>query len=243
MKDKDIAKFYEGFHNLDNNLINKMMENARYKLLRNLLVEVRGKVLVIGCGSKDEMSIINNNCDGVGIDISQTAIMKSKEKYPRFDYYVMDGIHLEFKNSSFNVVVCSEVIEHVRDSEKLLIEIARVLKDNGILIITTPNWWGIYGVMRKIGEILFRKPLTSDNQLIDNWSTPFSLRKKLLKHFKIKKFYGFWYYPPIGKGRVRIPSVILFPFFWLLYPLDVILRRILPWFGHALVFKTVIKKV
>ena len=32
MKDKDIAKFYEGFHNLDNNLINKMMENARYKL-------------------------------------------------------------------------------------------------------------------------------------------------------------------------------------------------------------------
>jgi len=40
---------------------------------------IRGKVLIIGCGSQDDMSIIGEECEGVGIDISVEAIEKSKK--------------------------------------------------------------------------------------------------------------------------------------------------------------------
>src|SRR3989338_7252100 len=99
-----------------------MMEDARYKLLKKLLKKVNGKILVIGCGSKDEMGSINKKSNGVGIDISKTAIEKSKKRYPRFEYHIMDAINLKFKSNSFDVVVCSEVIEHIEDDERVLDE-------------------------------------------------------------------------------------------------------------------------
>ncbi len=46
---------------------------------------------------------------------------------------------LPFENGEFDLVWCSEVIEHVRDPEYSLREMARVVKPGGHLILTTPN--------------------------------------------------------------------------------------------------------
>ena len=43
----------------------------------------------------------------------------------------------------FDVVICRELIEHVADADKLLTEIKRLLKDDGHLLITTPNAFGL----------------------------------------------------------------------------------------------------
>ena len=46
---------------------------------------------------------------------------------------------MPFNDKSFDVVVASEIIEHIYDTDKLLQEFNRILKDNGFLVITTPN--------------------------------------------------------------------------------------------------------
>ena len=244
MKREKIKQFYEKYHKDEViNPVADFMQRERCNYLRFLLKDVSGKILIIGCGSQDEMNIINEKCEGVGIDISEEAIKKSKEKYPRFEYFVADATNLPFPDNSFDCVVCSEVIEHIPEDEKVFSEARRVLKNKGTFIITTPNWLSWYGLARKIAEKLFKRPFTSGDQPIDNWSTPFSLRKKLKKYgFKITLFRGLWYYPPTGKGKRQIPHQITFPAIKLFYPFEILFRRIFPWFGHMILFKTKLVK-
>ena len=243
-KEGEIKQFYEKYHTDEIiNPIADFMQRERCNYLRFLIRSIQGKVLIIGCGSQDDMSIINERCEGVGIDISAEAVKRSEENYPRFEYFVADATNLPFLDDSFNCVVCSEVIEHIPEDEKLLLEVKRVLRNNGIFIITTPNWLSWYGLARKIAEELFKRPFTAGDQPIDNWSTPFSLRKKLTKYgFEIVLFRGFWYYPPTGKGKKQIPWRITFPIVKLFYPFEILFRRIFPWFGHMILFKTKIIK-
>lgn len=244
MKKNEIKRFYEKYHAVKTvNPTANFMQLERCDYLRSLIKSTKGRVLIIGCGSEDDMSIINEKCEGVGIDISSMAIEKSKERYPRFEYFVADATDLPFRDNSFDCAVCSEVIEHVSEDEKVLSEAKRVLKNNGIFIITTPNWLSWYGLARKIVEDLLKRPFTAGNQPIDNWSTPFSLRKKLKKYgFKITLFKGLWYYPPTGKGDKQISSRIVFPIVKLFYPFEILFRRIFPWFGHMVLFKTYLAK-
>jgi 2-polyprenyl-3-methyl-5-hydroxy-6-metoxy-1,4-benzoquinol methylase len=50
---------------------------------------------------------------------------------------------LPFKTASFDVILASEVIEHLADAEALLAECRRVLAPGGCLILTTPNLWDL----------------------------------------------------------------------------------------------------
>lgn len=48
---------------------------------------------------------------------------------------------LPFKNNSFNLVICSEVMEHIKKEQTALRELVRVLKPGGKLVITVPRRW------------------------------------------------------------------------------------------------------
>ena len=240
MKKEEIKKFYEKYHENETfNPVVNFMQQERCNMLRSLLKDISGKILVIGCDSQDEMNIINKTCKATGIDLSKVAIKKSKEKYPEFEYYVANATNLPFPDNSFDYVVCSEVIEHISEAERALQEIRRVLKNGKTFIVTTPNWLSWYGLARKIAEMFLRKPCTAGDQPIDNWSTPFGLKKTLLKYnFNPTLVRGIWYYPPFGKGKKQIPWKVTLPTVKLLYPFEVLLRTIFPWFGHMILFKT-----
>ncbi len=49
-----------------------------------------------------------------------------------------DAEHLAFADNAFDIVVCSEVLEHLIEPQQALTEMRRVLKNNGTLILTTP---------------------------------------------------------------------------------------------------------
>ena len=241
---ENIKSFYETYHAKEIlHPVTNYMQAKRIKMLRKLLENLSGRILIVGCGSFGEMEIISANCDAMGIDISQEAVDQSKERYPRFDYQVADAADLPFEDNSFDHAVCSEVIEHVPDATKALSEIHRVVKKDGTFTITTPNWVNWYGLARKASEKTFDKPCTSGNQPVDNWSTPWGLKKRLRDTgFNIRKSRGLWYYPPFGRGQKQIPHQITLPVIKALYPLELVSRRVLPWFGHMLVYQTKVTK-
>ncbi len=117
------------------------MQKERCQILKN----ENGKILVVGCGSWQEMSIINNKAKATGVDISEVAIKKAKAQYPQFNFMVTDATKLPFGDKEFDGVVCSGVIEHIEKREKALAEIKRVLKKEisraGFQIIALRGIW------------------------------------------------------------------------------------------------------
>jgi len=53
-------------------------------------------------------------------------------------------VALPFKDAVFDTVLCNEVLEHVPEPARLMAEVARVLKPGGVLLLTTPQTWGLH---------------------------------------------------------------------------------------------------
>jgi len=100
-------------------------------------------VLDAACGTGYGSSfLVENGASKVtGIDNSHEAIQYCTENYsnPRLDFKNADCIQLPFEDSTFDTVVSFEIIEHLKNTDKFLAEMKRVLKNNGIFIVSTPN--------------------------------------------------------------------------------------------------------
>jgi ubiquinone/menaquinone biosynthesis C-methylase UbiE len=59
--------------------------------------------------------------------------------FPHLAFQIADLTRLNFVEESFDLVLCSDVLEHVEDDEKAFSELAHILKKGGILLLTTPR--------------------------------------------------------------------------------------------------------
>lgn len=101
----------------------------------------QGKILDVGAGNAwIAEHYIKKGFEVVSMDISLVNLKKAKEKvpHPLHSCVSSDAFSLPYKDSSFDLVVASEVIEHVHDPEGFVKELSRVVKKGGQLIITTP---------------------------------------------------------------------------------------------------------
>src|SRR6202166_1480667 len=77
-----------------------------------------------------------------GIDIDESVVRHATEKYGSRNLQFISGsitaIPIQ-EDHSFDVIVCFEAIEHIEDQEKLLGEVKRLLKPEGLFIVSTPN--------------------------------------------------------------------------------------------------------
>ncbi|MEM3433326.1 MAG: class I SAM-dependent methyltransferase [Candidatus Methanomethyliaceae archaeon] len=139
---------------------------------------VRGKsVLDVGCGlGHGSWLLATNGAECVvAVDLNWAKVRQSFEhcaSFRRFSALVMDAQWLGFEDASFDVVACFEVIEHVPQPDKLLPELKRVLKTDGILILTTPN--------RAVRLLPLQRPWNPEHLREYTLS---ALRRKLERHF------------------------------------------------------------
>jgi SAM-dependent methyltransferase len=105
-----------------------------YKHLKKYFDKVNGKMLDFGCGSKPYKSEFKNVNQYIGVDIETKGHDHTNED---IDFYY-DGKHLPFKSNEFDAVFASEVLEHVPNIEESLLEIERVLKPGGKLLLSIP---------------------------------------------------------------------------------------------------------
>jgi len=100
------------------------------------------KILDFGCGKGKifgEILTINPHANITGVDVSKKAITFIKNKFPKKKFYkISDGGKLPFSSQSFDFIIASDVLEHVYDTENAFLELARVLKKNGKILISVP---------------------------------------------------------------------------------------------------------
>jgi SAM-dependent methyltransferase len=91
----------------------------------------RSKVLVVGGGAFGAGTQIL--ADDPGVDLIETDVYLG----PR-TRIVCDGHDLPFRNASFDAVICQAVLEHVMDPPRVVAEIHRVLRPNGLVYSEVP---------------------------------------------------------------------------------------------------------
>ena len=99
-------------------------------------------VLDLGCGSGYGSAILARSARYViAVDISSEAISYARQSYPQpgIHYLIANCSRLPISTGSLDLVVCFEVVEHLNEQQQLLEETARVLKPDGLLVISTPN--------------------------------------------------------------------------------------------------------
>lgn len=120
---------------LKNHLYNYLLrKRAIEKCLRH---ESPTLILEIGSGISPVVTQFNR---AVYSDLSYNAIKILKQTQKSGYFVVADGMHLPFKSNAFSHVICSEVLEHLKNDLQALKGMARILKQpNGSLIITVPH--------------------------------------------------------------------------------------------------------
>lgn len=157
------------------------------RIVRRLSGE-HGALLDVGCGNGRNLLRLREASPGLvlsGTDISESGCATVREL--GFDARPADaGEALPFDPDSFDFVLCGEVIEHVVDPDGLLIELRRVLKPGGRLILTTPNL--AYAVNRLL-LLCGVQPLFTETSLKKNYGRYFSFlgqgRRETQGHLKI----------------------------------------------------------
>lgn len=122
-------------------------------------------ILDVGCGIGVYSNTIamNTGARCVGVDLNPDNLRKARLVADALklnsEFHLMDVTNLEFPNDQFDKVLCVEVLEHIKDDQKVITEIARVLKPNGLLVLSTPKRSWSDAVERKlfIQHKLFRE--------------------------------------------------------------------------------------
>ena len=132
------------------NLLRVAMNPPRLGYLNEVLsgalhLDPRGKrALDVGCGGgllAEEFAALG--CAVTGLDPSRASLKAARSHAAQHNvdicYLAATGERIPFEDSSFDIVLCCDVLEHVSDLDRVISEISRVLKPDGVFFFDTLN--------------------------------------------------------------------------------------------------------
>ena len=142
-------------------------------VMREVKTHVHGMMLDVGCGTRRYELVFTETVDSyIGLDWPEI-------KDRALPDVVGDAMKIPFKSDSFDVVLATELMEHLPSPHTFLMEVKRVLREGGALILSVPFMEPIHEAPRDFYRF-----------------TPFSLRLLLEEHgFSIRKIWnkgGWW---------------------------------------------------
>lgn len=153
---------------------------------------VKGKIVLdIASGSGYGSDLLSTSAAKVfGVDVNKDAIAYATKNYAsrKTTFTLGDATAIPLDDDSVDVVVSFETLEHIEDYEKFMSEISRVLRPDGLLILSTPN------------EIEFPE----SNHFHIHEFEELELEKLVKKHFKHTKkyFQGTWLYNALVEPKM-----------------------------------------
>jgi 2-polyprenyl-3-methyl-5-hydroxy-6-metoxy-1,4-benzoquinol methylase len=158
--------------------------NARYNFAANF---VSGKHVVdCACGNGVGTHFFIQRGPSViyGFDLDEGAIQYASGQYDENNVFFekISALPFPLPNGSIDVFICLETLEHIQDDNEFVREISRVLKPEGLLILSTPN-----RLITNPGLGLKEMPW---NHFHVREYTPSELQAALENHFEIQDWYG-----------------------------------------------------
>lgn len=112
------------------------------------------RILDMGCGNGRHTAAAFEHAKvhAIGADIKASLVQEARDRL-RFHEALRPNhnslwslaaaeiTRLPFKNQSYDIVICSEVLEHIPDHHRAVGELIRILKPNGYLVISVPRRW------------------------------------------------------------------------------------------------------
>jgi len=137
---KNIATQYNDFHSLysENFADDKISRDAFHGAINFNLSDK--KILDVGCGDGKDLVILSKNSTSVfGIDPSMEFLKKAQINNPLGVFKEAVGENIPFEDKTFDVVISKWAIQTSTDVPKVLLEMARVLKKDGILVFLSKH--------------------------------------------------------------------------------------------------------
>lgn len=144
MNENDVKDYYRHIERYDwiddTRYPAKLFHQARAKHIAGLANQAinDGQLVVdVGCGT----GLITRSLKGnvVGIDINSWALERARIHCPGKRFIEAESSHLPFADNSIDVVVCSDVLEHLVNAEETVHEIYRILKPQHLFVGEVPS--------------------------------------------------------------------------------------------------------
>ncbi|MGI9032728.1 MAG: class I SAM-dependent methyltransferase [Acidimicrobiales bacterium] len=140
--------------------------DVELRLLESVAGDRRVSILDLGCGDGAIADLVGSRfpeADVVALDWSRQALVGVRQRGLRGVLGGIDGPVLPLRTGAFDVVLLSEVLEHLVDPDAALDEVRRVLVPGGTLLLSTPNlaaWFNrvllAFGVQPVFSEVSTR---------------------------------------------------------------------------------------
>jgi SAM-dependent methyltransferase len=202
---------------------------GKYRVLQDVLRRARvpgngrARVLDLGCGPGNMLDLLGEHGDVFGSDYSADALDFCRRRaYRRL--FRADFHHLPLRESAFDLITCCDVLEHLNDDARALVELRRALRPGGLLLVTVPAFqflWGdhdtLYGHQRRYRAPELRRRLSEAG---------FEVQR--LTYFEPAYLVPLWLYRRVkarlarGEGLARRDDFVALP-----GPLNALLARLI----------------
>lgn len=183
-----------------------------YRTRRNVVIELlrEGSGLVgcdVGCGSGEYLPALLDVVSGpvIAVDIAFGYLKQSMAREPRACGIQATATALPLPKHSVDVLLATEVIEHLVDPLALLDEVRRVLSPQGLLILSTPNPLSLHDLLYRVKRRARGYKVNEHPGLVMPWTLRRELRQRgftIVRHVTTNFAYPY----PIGEFLGRLPN-------------------------------------
>jgi len=135
-----VERVYSSYAKVYDHIFGKIFRDGRQHAVRHLTLAPGERVLEVGVGTGLALPFYPRSCEIVGIDLSDGMLEKCRERIEEFGLHHvavmrMDAAVMEFADNSFDAVMAAYVVTAVPDYRKVMMEMIRVCKPGGRIIL------------------------------------------------------------------------------------------------------------
>lgn len=164
---RDFSLSYKSMHSVEDR---RRKARTMLAILREAMGErvATADALNLGCstGIIDEF-LAGSVATMTGVDIDEPAIelASGRKLAANLEFQLDDAMNLSFDDASFDIVVCSQVYEHVPDPQRMMSEIQRVLRPGGLCYFAATNRWALIEKHHRLPFLSWLPPAWADRYM------------------------------------------------------------------------------